>query len=389
MCVALVLMIHFLVAEMDLELDSKRELGFAETNNRPVNAAGEPDGCVYKCNDISFDFYSCNGVLKVTPTSSPILKMSLFVQIHCSRTYSLPGGWQLKAKIENECTGLYTNSTGTSTEKDDIQIRVLCDGTFRTRFNVSSSLSNGFGSKLSVDYECGDAFSSVTNKDLGRHGELGLNFYQNTFCNGTETSKIILTAPGDDSIFSEVDRLGGGVLKTYVGSCETAARVLSTIDIFGVLYCYMIVPDCDPNAGIVRGFSQVIQPATILCDGAVQKATDSCSGFLLTIAKLNHGTATFKCRGDYVVKNNTEFSCIGETHGEQMRRGRKMTFVRSNVCVGTSWVNPVHGMQTESEFFEGSTSICYGATVKSTIIGPPPFVSKHTLSKRHGDEGSG
>lgn len=59
-------MIHFLVAEMDLELDSKLELGFAETNNRPVNAAGESDGCVYKCNDQSFDFYSCNGVLQVT-----------------------------------------------------------------------------------------------------------------------------------------------------------------------------------------------------------------------------------------------------------------------------------------------------------------------------------
>eukprot|EP00210_Caulerpa_lentillifera_P002269 g2179.t1 len=344
-------------------MDPRSELNdLIETNNRPVIATGEIGECSYTCNDQPTASNSCNGVLRM----------------HCSKTYPHFYGWKINATIENTCEGVYSNATDPSADKGDIQIRVSCDGIFRTKFNVSSTTSNGFGSRLSLDYKCIKAFSSVTNKDLGKHGELGLNFYQNTLCKGTETSKLVLTAPGDDSIFSEFGKKRGGFLKTSVGSCDLAASVLSTIDIFGVLYSYMIIPDCELNSGELKAFSQVIQPALILCNGVSQIGNKPCSGLLLAISQLDDGTASFKCRGKYVVKDNIQFNCTGETHGEQMRKGPDRAFVRSNVCAGKSSENPFHGMVSDDLFYEGATSICIGAAVKATIIGPPPFVKKHT-----------
>lgn len=304
-----------------------------------------------------------------------IFEMCIFKQIECWRTYWLHGGWKLTAEIENWCEGQYTNTTAPAA--DDIQTRVLCDGTFTTKFNVTSSFRNEPGSSIRLDYQCGIAFSSVTNKDLGRHGEPGLNFYQNTFCNGTEISELEVTAPGDDSVFTQLFEMGGGFLTTDVGSCESAAYILNSVDIFGVFYSYMIIPECDPNAAIARHFKQEVLPVTINCNGVLQNATDSCSGLLLAFSQMDHGTASCKCRGDYIVSVNRnnyhEFNCTGESYGEQMRRGGRKTFVRSSICVGEQSYIPFHGMKSEQRFFEGSKSVCYGAAVKSTIFGPPPF----------------
>lgn len=301
----------------------------------------------------------------------------------------------MEAVVELFCFGSFVNITAPSA--DGIQTRVSCMGDLKMTAFVSTLLpKRRVRSKFIFKYRCGNSFSSVTNQDLQVDGSIGANFYQNAICNGTEQTMMKYSAHGQTCLFgvpfdlgllgdllSELIGTGGSFLVVHMGTCSEAATLLSSIDILGVFYSYVVIPGCKPEASPDRSklYTQKVVPISMSCNGEKQNITKPCKGLLIGVTPIEEGTVSCKCRGNWAQRDE-KFDCTGELYGEQERHGAMGSYTRSSVCAGKNTFEPIFVKDDKGRPLSGSNVTCDGAAVKSTIFGPSPYQRSAPFQRR-------
>jgi len=298
--------------------------------------------------------------------------------LYCEQVFYRETGVRMDAVVELNCLGDFANSTTPS--EDGMQIRVTCMGDLHMRTKVLTVLTHET-SKFFVRYRCQNSFSSVTNQDLEVGGRIGTNFYQNAVCNGTEVTQMEFSSRGD--LLSRLVQTGSFCM-VHMGSCRDSATLLSSIDILGVFYSFIVIPKCEPDRSSqsTKLYHDEDVPISMSCNGDHLNIThEPCKGLLMGVAQKYSGTIACKCRGNWLPSGDT-FTCTGELYGEQDWQGALGSYIRSSVCAGRNVFEPIFTKEAKGTGLSGSNSTCYGAAVKSTLFEPSPFQKRVSVQRR-------
>jgi len=299
--------------------------------------------------------------------------------MHCDKTFFPDSGVRMDAVVELFCAGEFVNSTVPT--EDGTQTRVTCMGDMNMTALVSTVIpKRRVRSKFSIRYRCENSFSSVTNQDLEVDGSIGTNFYQNAICNGTESTSMHFSSKGN--LFERLMKSGGSFLTVHMGSCRASARLLSSIDILGVFYSFVVIPCCEPATPQNRQlYEEELARINMSCNGAPKDFREKCKGLLIGATQFNDSSVSCKCRGNWSPSDQM-YNCTGELYGEQNRHGPLGSYIRSSVCAGKNVFEPVFFKDAQHRAHSGSVVTCYGAAVKSTIFQPGPIQNHFSVQRR-------